>query len=137
MALWTSERSGGACTTTLRGEMTAGCAALLKERNETIAIKTLRNLDGEGLLRFKNEFRSAQSLQHRRRGFPGIHGALQIHRVAFEVARAVGSQDENDVGAFLGRPPGLRKQVKDGGVRFDRVPSRRLHLTQHRNALAA
>ena len=46
------------------GAMGVVYRALDRERNETIAIKTLRNLDGEGLLRFKNEFRSAQSLQH-------------------------------------------------------------------------
>ena len=38
--------------------------ALDRERNETVAIKTLRKLDGDRLLRFKNEFRSIQSLQH-------------------------------------------------------------------------
>ena len=46
------------------GAMGVVYRALDRERNETIAIKTLRNLDGEGLLRFKNEFRSVQSLQH-------------------------------------------------------------------------
>ena len=38
--------------------------ALDRERGETVALKTLRNLDGEGLLRFKNEFRLIQSLDH-------------------------------------------------------------------------
>ena len=46
------------------GAMGVVYRALDRERNETIAIKTLRNLDGDGLLRFKNEFRSVQSLQH-------------------------------------------------------------------------
>src|SRR5262245_43474469 len=35
-----------------------------RERNEPIAIKALRQLDGEHLLRFKQEFRAVQSLQH-------------------------------------------------------------------------
>jgi eukaryotic-like serine/threonine-protein kinase len=46
------------------GAMGVVYRALDRERGETIAIKALRNLDGEGLLRFKNEFRSIQSLQH-------------------------------------------------------------------------
>jgi tetratricopeptide (TPR) repeat protein len=46
------------------GSMGVVYRALDRERNETVAIKTLRNLDGDRLLRFKNEFRSIQSLQH-------------------------------------------------------------------------
>jgi eukaryotic-like serine/threonine-protein kinase len=46
------------------GAMGVVYRALDRERNETVAIKTLRSLDGERLLRFKNEFRSIQSLQH-------------------------------------------------------------------------
>jgi len=46
------------------GAMGVVYRALDRERNETVAIKTLRNIDGERLLRFKNEFRSIQTLQH-------------------------------------------------------------------------
>jgi serine/threonine protein kinase/tetratricopeptide (TPR) repeat protein len=46
------------------GAMGVVYRAIDRERNETVAIKTLRNLDGDRLLRFKNEFRSIQSLQH-------------------------------------------------------------------------
>ncbi len=38
--------------------------AVDRERNEAVAIKALRHLDGDRLLRFKNEFRSIQMLQH-------------------------------------------------------------------------
>jgi len=46
------------------GAMGVVYRALDRERNETVAIKALRHLDGERLLRFKNEFRSIQTLQH-------------------------------------------------------------------------
>src|SRR4051812_1060778 len=35
-----------------------------RERNARIALKTLRALTGDGILRFKNEFRALQDLQH-------------------------------------------------------------------------
>ena len=35
-----------------------------RERNTRVALKTLRALDGEALLRFKSEFRALQDLQH-------------------------------------------------------------------------
>lgn len=38
--------------------------ALDRERNARVALKTLRSLNGEALLRFKNEFREFQDLQH-------------------------------------------------------------------------
>jgi serine/threonine protein kinase len=38
--------------------------ALDKDRNARIALKTLRTLSADGILRFKNEFRALQDLQH-------------------------------------------------------------------------
>jgi eukaryotic-like serine/threonine-protein kinase len=38
--------------------------ALDRERGSKVALKTVRTLDAEALLRFKNEFRSLQDLQH-------------------------------------------------------------------------
>lgn len=38
--------------------------AIDRESDAEVAVKTLRDLDAEGLLRFKNEFRSIQGLQH-------------------------------------------------------------------------
>jgi eukaryotic-like serine/threonine-protein kinase len=46
------------------GAMGVVYRALDREKNEEVAIKTLRDLDADGLLRFKNEFRSIQNLQH-------------------------------------------------------------------------
>ena len=46
------------------GAMGVVYQAVDRERNETVALKALRALDGEGLLRFKNEFRTIQSLEH-------------------------------------------------------------------------
>src|SRR5215468_6589809 len=39
--------------------------ALDRERNVRVALKTLKDWTGESLLRFKNEFRALQDLQHR------------------------------------------------------------------------
>jgi Cdc6-like AAA superfamily ATPase len=39
--------------------------ALDRERNTRVALKTLKDWTGESLLRFKNEFRALQDLQHR------------------------------------------------------------------------
>ena len=38
--------------------------ALDRDRDVTVAVKTLREMDAENLLRFKNEFRTLQGLQH-------------------------------------------------------------------------
>lgn len=48
------------------GEGTMGVVYCCRdhERNENVAVKTLRDLDGEALFRFKNEFRAIQGLQH-------------------------------------------------------------------------
>lgn len=46
------------------GAMGVVYRAIDREKAEPVAIKTLRHLDGDGLLRFKNEFRAIQSLQH-------------------------------------------------------------------------
>ncbi len=46
------------------GAMGVVYRAVDRERNETVALKALRHLDGDRLLRFKNEFRTIQTLQH-------------------------------------------------------------------------
>lgn len=48
------------------GEGTMGVVycCLDRERNENVAVKTLRRLDGEALFRFKNEFRAVQDIEH-------------------------------------------------------------------------
>jgi serine/threonine protein kinase len=46
------------------GGMGVVYAAIDRERNERVALKTLRTMTGEALLRFKNEFRALQDLQH-------------------------------------------------------------------------
>lgn len=46
------------------GGMGVVYAALDRERNERVALKTLRTMTAEALLRFKNEFRALQDLQH-------------------------------------------------------------------------
>src|SRR5580692_8272182 len=38
--------------------------ALDRERDTRVALKTLRNLNAEGVFRFKNEFRALQDVQH-------------------------------------------------------------------------
>src|SRR6185503_14468211 len=38
--------------------------ALDRQRNTRVALKTLRTLSAEGILRFKNEFRRLQDIQH-------------------------------------------------------------------------
>ena len=46
------------------GAMGVVYCCLDHERHEQVAVKTLRDLDGEALFRFKNEFRAIQGLQH-------------------------------------------------------------------------
>ena len=49
--------------------------ALDRERKTRVALKTLRTLSADALLRFKNEFRALQDLQH-----PNLVRARRAHR---------------------------------------------------------
>src|SRR5688500_17684986 len=47
-----------------QGGMGVVYEAFDRERNSRVALKTIRNLTADSLLRFKNEFRALQDLQH-------------------------------------------------------------------------